>query len=102
MTAIIPLVFWVVDGSLRRIQRTFICRIEEISDFVNSSKFKTAAEKGSPLDFPLLVMRRKVETLQECLVGHDVVPFGVFLVSRFGTLQHRRLVQHKRAISSSV
>jgi hypothetical protein len=69
MTAIVPLVFWIVDGSFRRIQRTFIARVREIADYVNSSTFRLAAEKGSPLDFPLLLMRRKTADFKDTHLG---------------------------------
>ena len=51
LTAVIPIVFWIVDGSFRRIQRSFISRILQISQFVNSQEFKIAAEDGSSIDF---------------------------------------------------
>lgn len=69
MTAIVPLVFWVVDGSFRRIQRTFIGRVREISDYVNSPVFRTAAAEGAPLEFPLLLMRRKTKDFKDTLLG---------------------------------
>ena len=69
LTAIVPLVFWIVDGSFRRIQRTFIGRVREISDYVNSPVFRMAAEKGAPLEFPLLLMRRKTTNFKDTLPG---------------------------------
>jgi hypothetical protein len=69
MTAIVPLVFWVVDGSFRRIQRTFIARVREIADYMNSSPFRLAAEKGFPLDLPLLLMRRKTTDFKDTHLG---------------------------------
>ena len=46
LTAIVPLVFWLVDGSFRRIQRSFIARVEEISTYFNSESFQSAATTG--------------------------------------------------------
>ena len=69
LTAIVPLVFWIVDGSFRRIQRSLISRMQEISDYVNSPMFRTAAENGSPLEFPLLLMRRKTKDFKNTLPG---------------------------------
>ena len=69
MTAIVPVVFWIVDGSFRRIQRTFIARIREISEYVNSATFQNAAAKGQPLDFRLLVMRQKTTAFKDTLLG---------------------------------
>lgn len=69
MTAIVPLVLWIVDGSYRRIQRTFIARLREIADYVNSSAFQLAGEKGLPLEFPLLLMRRKTTDFKDTIVG---------------------------------
>jgi hypothetical protein len=69
MTAIVPLVFWIVDGSFRRIQRSFIARVRAISDYVNSEQFQSAAEKGAKLDFTLLLMRHKTTNFKDTLVG---------------------------------
>ena len=69
MTAIVSVVFWIVDGSFRRIQRTFIARIREISEYVNSATFQNAAGTGQPLDFRLLVMRRKTTDFKDTLLG---------------------------------
>ena len=69
LTAVVPLVFWITDGSFRRIQRTFICRVQEISRFLNSTDFKVAAEKRCPFDFQLLVMRRKDPKFENTLLG---------------------------------
>jgi hypothetical protein len=69
ITAIVPLVFWIVDGSYRRIQRSFIRRITDISNYVNSSAFRVEAAEGSPLEFPLLIMRNKDKVLKDTLLG---------------------------------
>lgn len=69
LTAVVPLVFWIVDGSFRRIQRSFIARIEEISRYVNSSAFKDAASSGGSIDIPLLSMRVKVKRFRNTLLG---------------------------------
>lgn len=42
-TAFVPLAFWIVDGFFRRIQRTFIVRVQEIATFVNSSSEVSSA-----------------------------------------------------------
>ena len=60
LTAVIPIVFWIVDGSFRRIQRSFISRVQQISQFVNSQEFKEAAANGAAMDFPLFLMRCKI------------------------------------------
>jgi hypothetical protein len=69
LTAVIPTVFWVVDASFRKIQRSFISRIQQISQFVNSQEFRLAAEKGFPIDFPLLLMRHKTREFKNTLPG---------------------------------
>jgi len=69
LTAVIPLVFWLVDGSFRRIQRSFIARLEEIELFFNSESFKVAASTGSAIDFPLLARRRKIDKFKNTLLG---------------------------------
>lgn len=69
LTAIIPLVFWIMDGSFRRIQRSFINRVHEISKFVNSDDFKVAAKNGTPTEFKLLLMRHKSPNFNNTLLG---------------------------------
>lgn len=58
-TAFVPLAFWIVDGFFRRVQRTFIVRLQDIAQFVNSPSFAEAAASGAPIAFPLLQMRSK-------------------------------------------
>ena len=69
LTAVIPMVFWIVDASFRRIQRSFIRRIEDIAKFVNSEKFRLSAETGTPNDFELLLMRHKSTKFKDTLLG---------------------------------
>ena len=69
LTAVIPIVFWIVDASYRRIQRSFIRRIRDIADFVNKEKFLTAVEAGTATDFELLVMRSKTKEFKDTLLG---------------------------------
>ena len=59
MTAIVPTLFWFVDASFRRIQRTFITRVVDISTYVNSQSFQRSVRSRTALDFPLLTMRRR-------------------------------------------
>jgi hypothetical protein len=59
VTAFVPLTFWIVDGSYRRVQRSFIVRTQEIAAFINSAKFLAAAEAGAAFDFELMKMRSK-------------------------------------------
>jgi hypothetical protein len=68
-TAVIPLVFWFVDGSFRRIQRTFIARVEQISAYLNSNEFKEAATTGATIGIPLLVMRHRTNRFKDSLIG---------------------------------
>ena len=69
LTAIIPVVFWIVDGSFRRIQRSFITRTERIANFVNSDEFITAAKNGAPINFKLLKMRDRSDQFKNTLLG---------------------------------
>lgn len=57
VTAVVPILFWIVDGTFRRIQRSFIKRIKQIRKFINSKEFIVAAENGTPIEFELLWMR---------------------------------------------
>jgi len=58
-TAFLPLSFWLVDASFRRIQRTFIVRAQDIADYVNSPAFLTSASAQTPMAFHLLEMRNE-------------------------------------------
>lgn len=60
-TAAIPTMFWLVDASYRRVQRSFILRNRQISDFVNSEEFKNAIREGTPFSFRLLSLRVKTD-----------------------------------------
>jgi hypothetical protein len=68
-TAVIPLVFWFVDGSFRRIQRTFIARVEQISAYLNSNEFRQAAAAGTTVGIPLLSMRHRTKRFKDSLIG---------------------------------
>ena len=59
LTGIIPLLFWFVDGLYARVMISFLRRVHEISDFVNSENFKNSVQTGSPFSFELLAMRKK-------------------------------------------
>lgn len=52
-TAAIPLAFWFVDGWYRRIQRRFIWRTDQISDFLNDGRLTASFEKGEFVEFRL-------------------------------------------------
>ena len=59
MTAVVPLAFWTVHGAFRRVQRSFIVRLQEIADFLNSPAFAEAARSGTEAGFSLMQMRAK-------------------------------------------
>jgi hypothetical protein len=52
LTALIPLLFWVVDTSFRRVQRKMIFRMRQIRTFINTGLPEAVATKR--IDFPLL------------------------------------------------
>ena len=58
-TAFLPVAFWILDGSFRRVQRTFIVRNRNISDFINGGAFIKAAQSETAFEFPLMRMRHK-------------------------------------------
>jgi len=68
-TAVIPVVFWFVDGSFRRIQRSFIARVEEISSHLNSARFVQAAKSGESIGITLGAMRRHTGKFKDSFVG---------------------------------
>jgi hypothetical protein len=59
LTVFLPVAFWLLDGSYRRVQRTFIVRNRHIADFINDKKFLEAAQSGQGFDFQLMRMRKK-------------------------------------------
>ena len=69
LTGAIPLLFWIVDGSFRVIQRSFINRAREISEFANSAEFRSAISEGGSFDFPLLKMRTAASRRRDRLLG---------------------------------
>jgi hypothetical protein len=69
LTAFIPILFWLLDASYRRVQRTFIGRNREIREFINSDDFKNAAISEEPFDFKLLEMRTKSNDWKDKLLG---------------------------------
>lgn len=48
LTAFLPVLFWILDASYRRVQRNFIGRNRKIRDFINSDEFKNAAKLNGP------------------------------------------------------
>ena len=71
-TVFVPLTFWIVDGSYRRIQRSFVMRIHEISNFVNSAEFLEAAARNRTFDFPVMTMRSKAGKRTDVVKGHGL------------------------------
>lgn len=69
LTAFLPVLFWILDASYRRVQRTFIGRNRKIRDFINSDEFKNAAILNKPFDFLLLEMRYKSNSWKDKLFG---------------------------------
>lgn len=69
LTTIVPVLFWVVDGSYRRVQRSFIVRNRQIRNFVNSDEFIKAAREGQQFEFELLVLRANEQGRANTLIG---------------------------------
>jgi len=57
-SAAVPFVFWFVDGSYRRVQRTFILRQRAIRDWVNGDDFPAVIRGEKPFEFKVLRMRK--------------------------------------------
>lgn len=53
-SAVLPVVFLIVDARWRIIQRHFVFRMQKVSDFINSAAFKNATETGDFGSFTLL------------------------------------------------
>ena len=53
-SAVLPIVFWVVDAWWRRIQRSFIFRSQKISEFLNSDLLHESFAQRRLIGFKLL------------------------------------------------
>jgi hypothetical protein len=53
-SAVLPIVFWVVDAWWRRIQRSFIFRSNKISEFLNSDQLRESFAQRKLVGFTLL------------------------------------------------
>ena len=53
----VPLTFWIVDASFRRVQRSLSSGTGDIATYLNSRAFLDAAQHEMPIDFPLMTMR---------------------------------------------
>ena len=69
VTAMVPLLFWIVDSSYRRVQRSFILRSRTLSRHVNEQAFRDAVTNDTALPFELLLMREKGTNLKDRLLG---------------------------------
>jgi hypothetical protein len=58
-TAFVPMAFWLVDTAFRRVQRSFIVRLQDIATFINSPSFAEAARSDGVIAFELMKMRNK-------------------------------------------
>lgn len=54
LTGIFPLLFWLIDANFRRIQRSFIYRLNQVSDFLNSEKLKESFDQQTFINFIIL------------------------------------------------
>lgn len=58
-TFLIPVLFWLVDARWRKIQRSFIYRMNQIRDFLNSDEFRQCFEQKRIVSFTILDPRSK-------------------------------------------
>lgn len=54
LTAILPILFWFIEGRWRRIQRGFIFRVEKISEFLNGPSLSQSFYEGKLVGFTVL------------------------------------------------
>jgi len=54
LVTIIPVIFWLADTRWSSMLRKFVFRLDEISDFMNSEKFKDSFEKQELIGFTSL------------------------------------------------
>ena len=59
LTGIVPILFYYVDAWWRRIQRSFIFRVNKISEFLNDQRLLQSFEQQRLIDFRLLDVRSK-------------------------------------------
>jgi hypothetical protein len=59
-TIVVPILFWFLDGWYRRIQRGFIYRAVQISQFLNSEDFTLSFENQKLTGFHLLDFRGRI------------------------------------------
>lgn len=81
LTAIIPFLFWIVDARYRKIQRSFIYRINQISNFLNDERLKQSFDEQRLINFRLLDPRAKE--------SHDIdydSYISIFRTLRFGSV----------------
>lgn len=66
LTAVLPMLFWLIDAHWRRIQRSFIYRVQMISDFLNDSRLVESFQQRKLIDFTVLDPRgRQYKNTQE-------------------------------------
>ena len=53
-TAILPLIFWLIDGTWRLLQRRSTFRIKKISEFLNGDDFLKSFESAKLINFTVL------------------------------------------------
>ena len=59
LTVIIPINFWIVDASYRKLQNKFIFRNYQISDFLNDARFKQSFAEQRLINFTILDPKSK-------------------------------------------
>ncbi len=83
LTAIIPLLFWIVDARYRLIQKSFIYRLNQISNFLNDERLKQSFDEQKLVNFRLLDLRAKK--------SHDKdynSYINIFRILRFGSVAY--------------
>lgn len=92
LVAVLPLLFWLMDSSFRRIQRSFINRVDEIALYLNSPEFNLCAKHSRPMNFTLMAMRSLSDSWRDSLLGVmlfrtvGILYAGLFLASIVGAM----------------
>jgi hypothetical protein len=88
-TSVIPILFWVVDGRHRQVQRKFIWRTLLIKDFLNDERLEKSIKEGRLIGFKVLDPRARDRSIDDEKAASRLVDYRKFTgwrVMLFGTV----------------
>ncbi len=102
LTAIIPLLFWMVDARYRRIQKRFIYRLNQISNFLNDERLIQSFDEQKLINFRLLDPRAKKshdDDYDSYISMFRILRFGSVAYLYFGLILISLLIHFLRIIA---